>query len=45
MNEAELKNIVKRIQNAQAEFQTVEVKRSKERHFDDSLINYVYLKT
>ncbi len=38
MNETELKNIVKRIQNAQAEFQTVEVKRSKtkatERLFD-----------
>ncbi len=29
MNETELKNIVKKIQNAQAEFQTVEVKRSK----------------
>jgi ATP-dependent DNA helicase RecG len=29
MNEADLKNIVKKIQNAQAEFQTVEVKRSK----------------
>lgn len=29
MNEIELKNIVKKIQNAQAEFQTVEVKRSK----------------
>lgn len=38
MNEMELKNIVKKIQNAQAEFQTVEVKRSKtqatERLFD-----------
>jgi ATP-dependent DNA helicase RecG len=29
MNEADLKSIVKKIQNAQAEFQTVEVKRSK----------------
>jgi ATP-dependent DNA helicase RecG len=29
MNEADLKNIVKKIQNAQAEFQTVEAKRSK----------------
>lgn len=38
MNEIDLKNIVKKIQNAQAEFQTVEVKRSKtqatERLFD-----------
>ena len=37
-NETELKNIVKRIQNAKVEFQTVEVKRSKakatERLFD-----------
>ena len=38
MNEKDLKNIVKKIQSAQAEFQTVEVKRSKmqatERLFD-----------
>lgn len=38
MNEMDLKNIVKKIQNAQAEFQTIEVKRSKtqatERLFD-----------
>ncbi len=38
MNEIDLKNIVKKIQNTQAEFQTIEVKRSKtqatERLFD-----------
>ena len=37
MNEIDLKNIVKKIQNAQAEFQTVEVKH---RQLKDYLILY-----